>query len=96
VVDVVFHPAADAEYEDAVRWYRDRDESAADRFEADVAHSLDLVRRQPESFPRYDDDHRFVVLRKFPYTVVYQVHPDHVFVIAVARNGRAPGYWLGR
>jgi len=57
---------------------------------------LGLVQLHPESFPAYDDEHRFVVLRRFAYTLVYQVCPDRIFVVAVAQAGQRPGYWQGR
>jgi toxin ParE1/3/4 len=35
-------------------------------------------------------------LRRFPYSIVYQVKPDEVRVIALAHQQRKPGYWRGR
>ena len=57
---------------------------------------LDLMQRNPESFPPYDDEHRFAVLRRYAYTLVYQVQTDRILVVAVAQAGRRPGYWQGR
>ena len=57
---------------------------------------LGLVAFGPEIYPLYDDEHRFAVVRRFPYYLVYVVQPDRVSIIAVAFAGRAPGYWQGR
>ena len=35
-------------------------------------------------------------LRRFPYSIVYQVKPEEVRVIAIAHQRRRPGYWRGR
>jgi toxin ParE1/3/4 len=35
-------------------------------------------------------------LRRFPCTVIYQLKPDEVRVIALAHQRRRPGYWRGR
>ena len=59
-------------------------------------HVLDLVAASPGMFPRYDDEHRFVMLRRFPYSVVYQIQRDQILVVAVAHSSRSPGYWQGR
>jgi mRNA-degrading endonuclease RelE of RelBE toxin-antitoxin system len=57
---------------------------------------LGLVAANPGMFPQYDDEHRFVMLRQFPYRIVYQVQPDQLDVVAVAHSSRSPGYWQGR
>jgi plasmid stabilization system protein ParE len=96
VADIIFHPEAQDEYEQAFAWYHARSPKAAARFEAEVQRLLDLIQLHPESFPAYDDDHRFTVLRRFAYTLVYQVQPDRILIVAVAQAGRRPGYWQGR
>jgi plasmid stabilization system protein ParE len=96
VADVLFHPEAQAEYDAAVAWYQSRSPQAASRFEAEVERILGLIESSPEMFPSYDDDNRFAVLKRFPYSVVYQVQPAQVYVVAVAHSGRSAGYWQGR
>jgi len=96
VADIIFHPEAQDEYERAVAWYQTRSPRAAARFEAEVQRLLGLVQLHPESFPAYDDHHRFAVLRRFAYMLVYQVHADRIFIVAVAQTGQRPGYWQGR
>jgi len=96
VVDPRFHPEAQAEYRVAVAWYQARSPRAAARFEAEVDRIMGLVAASPEMFPAYDDEHRFAILHRFPYSVVYQVQPDQVYVVAVAHSRRVQGYWQGR
>ena len=94
--NVQFHPEAQEEYESALAWYQARSARAARRFEAEVDRILGLVEGNPDLFPKYDDVHRFAVLRRYPYSVVYQVQAGQVYVIAVAHAGRSAGYWQGR
>jgi plasmid stabilization system protein ParE len=96
VANVVFHPEAQAEYDAALAWYQARSLQAAARFEAEVEGLLGLIGSNPELFPNYDDEHRFAVLKRFPYSLVYQVQPGQVWVIAVPHSSRSPGYWRGR
>jgi plasmid stabilization system protein ParE len=96
VADVVFHPEAQAEYAAALAWYQARSPRTATRFENEMGRILGLIGANPEMFPSYDDDHRFAVLRRFPYSVIYQVQPTQVAVVAVAHSSRAAGYWQGR
>ena len=96
MASVTFHPEAQDEYEAATAYYAARSTAVADRFESEVERILGLVGAAPASFPPYDDAHRFAVVRRYPYTVVYRVRPDGAFVAAVAHSGRAAGYWQGR
>ena len=75
MADSVFHPEARAEYEAAIAWYQARSPRASMRFEAEVDRVLGVIANSPEMYPNYDADHRFVVLRRFPYSIVYQVQP---------------------
>jgi plasmid stabilization system protein ParE len=96
VDDIRFHPEAQAEYEGGLAWYQARSPQAAMRFEAEVERVLGLVAANPSIFPKYDDENRFIMLRRFPFSVVYQVQPDHVYVMALAHSRRSAGYWRGR
>jgi len=96
VVELLFHPEADAEYSAGVRWYDDRSPHAAFRFETEVDHVLELICADPAMFPLYDEVHRFALVRRFPYSVVYRFLSGQLYVIAVAHSSRRPGYWQDR
>jgi hypothetical protein len=57
VADVLSHPAAEAEYQDALAWYQARSQRAVTRFEAETERVLNLISSSPEMFPQYDDVH---------------------------------------
>jgi hypothetical protein len=57
---------------------------------------LAQISSTPEFFPSYDAEHRYAVLRRFPYSIVYQVQPLDVFIVALAHSSRAAAYWRGR
>jgi toxin ParE1/3/4 len=39
---------------------------------------------------------RRVLLKKFPFSVIYRPEPDGIVIFAVAHQSRRPGYWRGR
>ena len=94
--DVEFHPEAQTDYLSALSWYQSRSPRTAARFETEMERMLNLIASSPEMFPPYDPEHRFVVLRRFPYSVIYQTLPGKVYVIAVAHSNRLARYWQGR
>lgn len=88
-----FHPAARIDYAVARRWYADRSARAAEQFEAGVDAALNRIAVAPNQHPLIDDRHRCVLLRRFPYYVVYRTDAEGVLVIAVAHAKRAADYW---
>lgn len=96
MAEVDFHPEAQAEYQASLQWYLARSRRAATRFEAEVERILGLIVANPELYPPYDDQHRFAVLKRFPFSIIYQIQPNRIWIVAVAHAARTPDYWSRR
>ena len=96
MAESLFHPEARAEYESAIAWYRSRSERAADDFEAEVQRFIEQIESNPEIYSEYDENHRYAILRRYPYSPVYRVATDRILIVAVAHSARQPGYWQDR
>ena len=59
-------------------------------------HARDLLSNNPEIGAQWRGSTRRLLLRRFPYNVVYEIGPEEVRVIALAHQRRRPGYWVGR
>ncbi len=92
----VFHPEAAAEFEEAVRFYRERGRRLGQRFAAEVRVAIRKILETPERWRVLEDDVRRCLVRVFPYLVIYTVEPDYILIIAVAHGSREPGYWRHR
>lgn len=88
-------PGAEHDIEDGFRWYRERNALVADGFRIEVFETIDKIGASPLSRPPDDDGNRHRVLRRFPYSVYYEVVESTVTVLAVAHHRREPNYWLG-
>ena len=66
------------------------------RFADEVERVVLLLLDHPELGSRLDDELRHFVLRRFPFSVVYAVASDVVYIVAVAHGSREPGYWRPR
>ena len=96
-VIVRFHPDAEAEYLEALRWYRERSPASVVRFEAEVSRSVERIEQAPQRWPRYLEDSRRLLLHQFPFEIVYQQSSASlVLILAVAHTHRRPGYWRDR
>lgn len=94
--EVSLLPMAEEEIEAAFRWYFARSPFAADAFRTEVISALDSLGEDPLAWPTDDDDLRYCLLRRFPYTIHYDVTGSSVTVLAVAHQRRRPGYWQRR
>ena len=93
---VRFHPEAEQELVEHEAWYRQRSEVAAHGFLLEVEHAIAAVAEAPERWPLGSrGEHRYVFPR-YPFTLLYRVRSDHVFITAVAHQSRRPGYWQDR
>jgi plasmid stabilization system protein ParE len=93
---VSFLPAAEADYQAALAWYRARSQQAADRFEAAVADGVQQIADNPQLYALIDDRHRRCILRRYPYSLIYREEPGGVIVVAVAHSSRSASTWQGR
>ena len=69
---VVFHPGASEDYAAAFAWYYARGTALASDFEREIDRGIRLVFRNPLRWPKFDDQRRRLVVRKFPYSIIYE------------------------
>ncbi len=94
---VTFHRLAAQEFRQARSWYARRSRRAAFLFIDAVNAALEQIAADPDRWPLYDDRHRWVKARKFPYLLIYRrTGEDRVTVVTVAHASRRPGYWRRR
>ena len=66
----------------------------------DLVDAFDSALSQILAFPHSGSPHlrntRRILLRGFPFSVVYRVKPDIIEVVALAHRSRSPDYWTER
>ena len=87
---------AEQELWDAVVYYEERCPGLGLDFEHAVRASVEQLRRFPEQCPPQHDGTRRFLTRRFPYLIVYLLHNDTLWILAVAHCSREPGYWITR
>jgi len=90
------HPAALEEAEAAVDWYAQRSRRAAGLFLDELDRAIDRIGRNPEQYPPHDLGTRRMVLRRFPFVIVFRKAAAAVEIIAIAHGRRRPAYWRER
>jgi plasmid stabilization system protein ParE len=85
--------AAQKDIIDALAWYRARNGLVADAFRDQVFAAIDGIATAPLAHPADGDGNRHRALRRFPYSIFYEVEGETITVLAVAHHRRRPGYW---
>ena len=87
---VVFRPEARAEALDAQVWYESRSPGLGLEFARALDAALASALRDPIGFVKIEGECRRVILRKFPYSLVYRPEPGVFLVVAVFHHRRNP------
>jgi toxin ParE1/3/4 len=96
MLEITFHEDADNELKAAAVFYESRQAGLGDLFLERIDQGLDLIRAQPRAGQQLFDEFHRILTRQFPYSIVYRVAGDQIFIIAIAHWSRRPGYWKDR
>jgi toxin ParE1/3/4 len=87
---------AESELTEAVLWYNDIRDELASRLVVEFQAVIERLRDNPYQFPRLRHDIRRAGFRRFPYGLIYRIHPNEVEVIACFHDRRNPADWQRR
>lgn len=93
---VIFHELAESELNEASAYYARARPGLGDAFVTEVQHAVDALATSPLAGMAVEQDVRWWLLRRFPYSVLYRVRGDHIRILAIAHQKRRPFYWQGR
>ena len=92
----LIHPAADAEFADAVSYYTERDPALGVRFYQEMEKLIREACDHPERYWQFDPPARRHFSFEFPYAVIYLQKAEYIWIVAVMHMKREPGYWRSR
>jgi plasmid stabilization system protein ParE len=97
MTQVIFHPAARRELEEAIDSYNAERQGLGREFREEVQRVLALLSRFPRLGQPVWGSVRRMMLSRFPYHIYYRLlASDNLRILAVAHNRRRPEYWVGR
>src|SRR5690625_6905908 len=88
-----FHPQARSEFLDAIAYYEEHGQGLGTAFNEEVRTSIDQLITNLWIGFRYKAGTRGVLLRRFPFYLIYLLQAKEVTIIAVEQQGRRRGYW---
>ncbi|MEQ1912982.1 MAG: type II toxin-antitoxin system RelE/ParE family toxin [Vicinamibacterales bacterium] len=91
-----FNELAEAELNDAIRYYENEQVGLGAAFLAEVRRCTAAILALPEASPVIRGQIRRRLCDKFPYALLYERRGDQIRVLAVMHLKRRPNYWVGR
>ena len=93
---VIFHPEAREELVESARFLEEKTTGLGLDLITAVEQAADRLTKFRELGPAESAGIRKCLVRGFPFTLLYEVNPEHIYIAAVMHQHRRPGYWKGR
>jgi plasmid stabilization system protein ParE len=77
-------------------WYEGERPGLSEEFRAEIDRTLSAIREHPLRFRVLVADLRHVLVRRFPYHVLYRIDGDLIQVVACYHGSRDPRHWMER
>ena len=91
-----FHPEAEEELDEIMRFYKSRQIGLERRFFEAIEDTIFRIRRNPLMYRQVEGDIRKCRVPRFPYGLIYRSKDDLIEVIAVMPLRRNPEHLKGR
>ena len=91
-----FHSEAQAEFREAALFYESKRSGLGASFADEVEHAIQLILAHPDAGTPVGRSLRRVLVKRFPYAVIYRREAGEIFILALAHQSRRPGYWRQR
>ena len=89
-------PEAEADIDEAIAWYDGRGQGLGDEFLRCVDARIALMERFPKAFPFVHRNIRRVLVRRFPYYLVYEIEDSEIVIYGAYHCARDPRSWKRR
>jgi plasmid stabilization system protein ParE len=93
---IIFTPKAEQDADEGYFWYESRKIGLGRGFLTAVDACLQGISRNPQLYQTIYKNYRRGIVRRFPYSIVYEETDDAIIVYAVFDSRRDPDQWRER
>lgn len=95
-MEIEFIEPALIELDDAITYYDLQSYGLGEKFLDEVLRTIKLISKFPQIWSKNTEHTRKAVMKKFPYSLIYSIHHNKIYIIAIAHHHREPEYWINR
>ncbi len=96
MIELIICSEAETDFYTALKWYADRSADAAANFDEEVSRAIAAIALDPERLPKCDNRHRFYLLKKFPFQIIFRRDGASWTVVSMAHTARESEFWKHR
>jgi plasmid stabilization system protein ParE len=93
---LIIRPETDADMDDAYDWYELQKPGLGLEFQQAIITSLNKIQQNPFLYQVIHGETRHVLIKRFPYVLLYFVTDTTIVVTACFHNKRDPNIWQSR
>ena len=93
---VSYHPKAADEYDEAIDYYEDCQTGLGKQLTQEIDASIKLILAFPIAWTLLEGEVRRILIRRFPYGLLYISRDDEIYILAVMNLNCNPNYWKTR
>ncbi len=93
---VSYHPKAADEYDEAIDYYEDCQTGLGKQLTQEIDASIKLILTFPTAWTLLEGEIRRILIRRFPFGLLYISRNDEIYILAVMHLNRNPNYWKER
>ncbi len=94
--NLVISSEAQREITEALLWYRGKAPYLDREFINCIENGFSMIRRNPLMFPAVHKHYRKLLIKRFPYQIIYTVQESEILVLAVFHARKNPERWKNR
>ena len=96
MIKILFHKLAGKEFLEVRDYYDDLVFGLGEKFVTEVERCLNIITTNPLAYPVTKQNVRKAVIIKFPFSILYRVDGNVIYILAVMHQKREPLYWAER
>lgn len=96
MIELSFHPGVAIDIKGSFEWYEKELNGLGHSFISELEDAYEAIIHSPNVWANFEYGFKRYLLTRFPFSVIYKVDKERVFIIAVMHNSRNPNYWFDR
>jgi toxin ParE1/3/4 len=92
--NLLLRSAAENDIIQAFNWYNDRLTGLGNEFLSSINEAIELISQSPESYPMIYKNIRRILVKRFPFSILFINEESRIVVIAVFHFKRNPTSWF--
>ncbi len=93
---IYFHKLAREEFLSGRDYYDEQVFGLGKSFVTEINRSIRIIKANPLAYPIIKENIRKAVVIKFPYSILYRIEKENIYILTVMHQKRKPQYWSSR